>query len=1271
MRHFRVLAVANLFPLLFGLLGVAQSSPADNNAAISYEKVPLSFEANRGQTDAGVEFLSRGVAYTLFLRSGEALLQLRGHGKQNDGAVLRMQILGANRRAIAQAQHELLGKANYFIGRDPAQWHTNVPTYAKIKYKGIYPGVDLVYYGNNGQLEYDFMVSPQNDPSSIAIRLDDAPIEINSAGDLVLHSKAGDLYFRRPVAYQLLKDEQGRRHKHFIDSRFVRRGTNEVGFQLASYDRSQSLVIDPVLNYSTYLGGSFPDQSLGIAVDSSGSAYVTGITCSADFPVTTGAYQTAHDGSGGACPTSQNSFEDIFVTKFNSTGTGLVYSTYIGGSASDRGYDIAIDSSGNAYIAGQTQSADYPVTAGAMITSCPGGVGGCNTGLVTKLNPTGSALVYSTYLGGNANMGATGIAVNSSGEAYVTGSTDGTFPTTATAFQTANPRAGAGLAPVLAVLNTAGTAAVYATFFGGSKGSSYNPGSQAFGVAIDSHGDAYITGYTDSSDFPVTTGAFQTKCGTDGLCNGLWDAYLAKLDPTKSGAASLVYSTFLGGRGTDLGFGVAVDVTGNAYVTGVTGANVNTNFSGSALPSPDFPTTAGAFQATCPSTCTTDSAWVTKLNSTGTALVYSTYLGGTGNTNSGIFHTLAIDSSSNVYVTGFTAATDFPTQNPAQATNGGGTYDAFVTELNAAGSALVFSTYLGGSSSDSAVSIALDQFANKYVSGITSSANFPHTSGAFQTTCPGSCTYYHGFVTKVGRLTPSISLTSSLNPSDSGQSVMFTATVTSGSGSPTGTVTFKDGATTLGTFALSTGLAKFTTSTLTVGTHSITGVYNGDTLFQPTTSAVLVQVVQAAGTPAVSFSPASLSFSQQLVLSTSSSKPVTLNNTGTGSLTISKIAAYGNFNVSSTTCPISPSTLAAGAHCTINVTFTPSETGNVAGELTITDNSPSAIQDLGLSGNGVTALNTSPTGLSFGTLTVGTTSAAKTITLINNSTSLLTISFAASADFKAVGSGTTPCGASLPGKTKCTISVTFTPKSNGTIHGAVTINYNATSSPVEVALSGNGTGGSPSPLSFTPSSIAFASQLVGTSSVPTTITIKNTSAGSVTINSLASSGDFSAAASGATPCSSGVVLASTKACTFSVSFRPTVNGSISGAVWVNDSSAISPQILSVSGKGAEAISLSPNSLNFGAIAVGSTSSAKSVTVTNDNQSSAVSLNPIVASGNFKISSTTCTSSLAAKSKCAFSVEFAPTASVNVSGVASVSYGSLGSPQVVNLSGSGQ
>ena len=880
-----------------------------------YGSLPLSFEANQGQTDSRVNFLSRGSAYTVFLTSEEAVLQLRSNSESN-GAVLRMRLLGANSHAIAKGENKLPGKTNYFIGKDRARWHANVPTFSRVEYNGVYPGVNLVYHGNQGQLEYDLIVAPWADPDSISIQFEGAPLEIDSAGDLLLDGE--EIRFHRPVAYQYARDNEGTetRNRRFVDSHFVLRGKNRIGFELAPYDHTRPLVIDPVLVYSTYLGGSFPDQALAVAVDSAGSAYVTGITCSADFPVTAGAYQRSHKGAGGACPGSQTSFEDAFVTKFNRAGTGLVYSTYIGGSASDRGYDIAVDSSGNAYIAGQTQSGDYPTTSGAFITTCPGGAGGCNTGVVTKLNPTGSALVYSTYLGGNANMGATGIAVNASGQAYVTGSTDGTFPTTAGAYQSGNPRNGAGLSVVFAVLNAAGKACVYCTFLGGAQGHSYNPGSQAFGVAIDSTGRAYITGWTDSPDFPTTAGAFQTKCGTDGNCNSLWDAFVAKLDPAKSGAASLVYSTFLGGSGTDLGFGIAVDSSGNAYVTGTTGANVNTQFGGS--PSKDFPTTPGAFRTTCPGTCTFDSAWVTKLNAAGSALVYSTYLGGgNGDTDAGAFGSIALDSALNAYVTGFTAATNFPVQSPVQATNGGAA-DAYVTKLNPKGSALVFSTYLGGSSADSAASIALDQFSNMYVAGATSSTNFPHTSGAFQTVCPGSCKYYHGFVSKIGRFYTSTSLASSRNPSMFGQSVTFTASVkptaATTTATPSGTVTFKDGTKTLGTATLASGSGKFAISTLAAGSHSITAVYGGDTTFVGSTSPILSQTVnKAATTTTVTATPNPSQFNQSVAL-----KAVVKSATGavpTGNVTFKDgTTTLGTIALTSGAATLSVSTLVVGTH---------------------------------------------------------------------------------------------------------------------------------------------------------------------------------------------------------------------------------------------------------------------------------------------------------------------------------------------------------------------
>jgi len=894
--------------------------PATSPGAAVDFSLPLSFEANQGQTDPHVNFLSRGSAYTLFLTSGEAVLSLRPDEKHDAGAVLWMRLLGAKKHLPVHGRDELAGKTNYFIGRDPSKWHTNVPTYGKVEYRDVYPGVDLVYYGNQGQLEYDFVLTPGADPNSIAIQFDGAAAEIDSTGDLAVRTGGVSVRFRRPVAYQLTPNTErnGGKKKRFVGSRFVLREPNIASFELSSYDRSRPVVIDPVLVYSTYLGGSFPDNPFAVAVDSTGAAYVTGLTCSADFPVTAGVYQRSHEGSGGDCPSYQNSFEDAFVTKFNRDGTALVYSTYIGGSASDRGSDIAVDSSGNAYIAGQTQSFDYPVTKGAFITSCPGGVGGCNTGVVTKLNSKGSELVYSTYLGGDGNMGSTGIAVNLLGEAYVTGATDQTFPTTKGAYQSTNPRSGAGLSPVFAVLNAAGTACVYCTFLGGSQGASYNPGSQAFGVAIDSAGMAYITGWTDSPDFPTTSGAFQTRCGTDGNCNSLWDAFVTKLNPKKSGADSLVYSTFLGGSSTDLGFGIAVDSAGNAFVTGTTGANVNSQFTGSLLPSKDFPTTKGAFQSLCPGSCTLDSAWVTKLNATGSRLVYSTYLGGgNGNTDSGGFHSIVLDSAHNAYVTGSTVATDFPLKGAIQKKNGVGTADAYVAKLNESGSGLAFSTYLGGSNPDGASSIALDKYGNIYLVGTTSSNDFPHTTGAFQSACPGDCTYDHGFASKIGKYYTSTSLAASVNPSMYGQSVTFPATVKpepATAPAAAGSVTFKEGATTLSTDALVSERAEFVTSTLAVGTHSIAAVYSGGADFLGSTSKLASQVVKKVTSRTSVTSSASTSEWGAVARFTATVTTLT-NTVPSGAVTFKDGAiVLGTSTLSSGTATFSTKSLAVGVH---------------------------------------------------------------------------------------------------------------------------------------------------------------------------------------------------------------------------------------------------------------------------------------------------------------------------------------------------------------------
>src|SRR3989442_681315 len=472
----------------------------------AYAKGPLYFEANRGQTDPQVKFLSRSTRHTLFLASTEAVLVFTKleHPRKSEGQdakarlgrlgkatqpVLRMTFLGANPAARVAGREELPGKSNYFIGNDPTKWRTNLPTYAKVRYDDLYPGVDLIYYGTQRQLEHDFVVRPCADPSLIALGFQGADkLEVDAQGDLVLHTSAGAIRQRKPVIYQ---EVEGVRRE--IHGGYVLKDPHQIGFQIAAYDRSRPLVIDPVLFYSTYLGGSGSEEGLGIAVDTAGNAYVTGPTYSTNFPTTPGAFQTTFGGD-----------IDAFVTKLNPIGSALVYSTYLGGSARDEAMGIALDAAGNAYVTGNTFSSDFPTSPGAYQTTFGGGLS-VGDAFVAKLDPTGSALIYSTYLGGSGDDRGWGIALDSSGNAYVVGATSSTdFPTTPGAFQTIF--GGGPSDAFVAKLNPIGSALVYSTYLGGSDDH------KGCGIAADgiSGPNAYLTGETASTDFPTTSSANHT-----------------------------------------------------------------------------------------------------------------------------------------------------------------------------------------------------------------------------------------------------------------------------------------------------------------------------------------------------------------------------------------------------------------------------------------------------------------------------------------------------------------------------------------------------------------------------------------------------------------------------------------------------------------------------------------------------------------------------------------------------------------------------------------
>jgi len=498
-----------------------------------------------------------------------------------------------------------------------------------------------------------------------------------------------------------------------------------VTFEVGPHDRTRPLVIDPSLVYSTYLGGSANDYGAGIAVDASGNAYVSGGTYSANFPVTPGAYQTQCNDN---CLAS-----DAFVVELNPSGSALVYSTYIGGSGNEIATGIVLDASKNAYLGGITYSSDFPTTLGAFQTTCGGGSCGAGDAFVLKLNSTGSALVYSTYLGGSAYDQGNAIVLDASGNIYLTGTTcSADFPVTAGSVQAkyggdqgkcalSVPRGDA----FIAKLDRTGSVLVYSTYLGGSSGDS------AYGIALDAFGDAYLAGFTYSSDFPSTAGAFQQGLGAGAPMAG----WVSKLNPDGS---ALVYSTYLGGSGNakpcdTCATGVAVDTAGHAFVSGLTLEK-------------DFPVTPGAYQTTF--NATDHDAFVAELNAAGSGLIYSTFLGGTGDTGA---TALTIDSSGLVFVRGNTNGHGFPTTANAFQTNFGGVVDVFVTVLNPRpNQPLLYSTYLGGSAKDYGFptsSVTLDSNRRIYVTGYEGSTNFPVSSGAFQSTFGGGD--YDAFVTKL------------------------------------------------------------------------------------------------------------------------------------------------------------------------------------------------------------------------------------------------------------------------------------------------------------------------------------------------------------------------------------------------------------------------------------------------------------------------------------------------------------------------------------------
>jgi Beta-propeller repeat len=910
-------------------LGEERLSHASTNS--SYGKLPLTFEANQGQTDPSVRFVSHGPGYTAFLTSDGMVLSLRAnHLATGDGAVhpskkatLQLRLLGATKNPSVVGEGPQRGRVNYFIGKDPGKWRRNVPTYNQVRYKNIYPGIDLLYYGNHRQLEYDFAIAPGAEPERIQLEVSGASdMHVDADGSLILTTGIGELHFQTPRVYQ---ESKGQRIP--VEGGYVVSDPTHVGFQVAKYDRNSALLIDPVLVYSTYLGGSSNDQVSGIAVDAAGSTYVAGSTDSTDFPLPT----------LGSLPDGNT---HVFIAKLDASGSNLIYADYLGGNSQDYGYALALDSANNIYVTGGTASSDFPVV-NPFQGTYPGGF----DAFLSKISPDGSSLLYSTYFGGSGSNFPSSLAIDGAGEMVIAGYTSSTTFPVANAFQpTVSPNQGGdfGSYGFLTKFTADGLSLVYSTYLAGSSTVPLNcggtpcwpePASIIKGMVLDTLGNAYVTGTTNTHNFPMTQGSYQTTDSIQGIGSV---GFVSKF----SGSGNLQYSTYFydpTGVVTDP-TAIAVDTSGSAYITGA------------AITFGTFPITStticdpGVYGFGC------NYAFVTKFDATAATLLYSTFL---GPNNNAVPEAIVLDGSNDAYILAYTGGGLFSTVNGIENFSNGN--DILLVEIDPAASTQLFATYLGGSGNEqpAPAGMVLDAGGNLYIAGSTDSTDFPVTPHAFQSGLGGNT---DGFILKIA----------------------------------------------------------------------------------PDSSA------------AVTFSPSSLQYANQMIGTSSQPQTVVVRNIGSAPLSISSITITGDF-AETDDCGTS---LSAAGSCTLSVTFTPSAGGSRNGTIVMADDAAGAPHSISLSGSAIApVVSLTPGGLSFPNSPIGTATAAQTATLANTGNMVLAISsIQVSGDY----GQTNNCPASLPAASSCLIHVVFTPTVAGVRSGAVTIRTNAAGSPQTVGLSGTG-----------------------------------------------------------------------------------------------------------------------------------------------------------------------------------------------------------------------
>ena len=1275
-----VMPIENDGPLKVGITrarSTSQTSAPTFGVERAYGQLPLSFEVIEHAGGAQARAVARSRGFTFELMGSGAVITI-GKGNPRNAETVHMRVLGGSPHPKVSGSGPLRGRTNYLIGDDPKLWRIGVPNFERVSLHNVYPGIDLTYYGREGDLEYDFVVAPGSSPGRIRMAFTGARRLRLDNGDLLLRMGEGELRLHSPFVYQLRNGK-----KVPVLGRFALVRRNEVSFQIGDYDPRSSLVIDPGLIYSSYLGGSGRDEVLGIAVAKDGSAYVIGSTTSIDFPVSPSGFQEAIGHSSST----------VFITKLNPSGSAIEYSTYLGGSHRNIGTAIAANDNGEAYVTGSTQSADFPITPGAVQLHNAGGM----DAFIARLSADGSHLVYSTYLGGSDEDEARGLALDGSGNVFIAGFTrSGDFPTDS---PSKDVRCGAEACrqAFIARVNATGTAIDYATTIGGSGHTSAN------GIALDLSGAAYITGDTSAPDFPTSKGAFQTHASDHNGCEEAGrqcsDAFVAKL----SSQGAFLYATYVGGDRDQHANAIAVDNTGSAYVTGGTDSD-------------DFPTTSAPFRDVAPIM----GVWsfVFKLDPFGSKLEYSVFPGGHQKSEG---KAIALDSATHdAYVSGWTSSLLFPTTADAFQHRFIGKSAGFLSRLDDHGVKVGYSSLLGGSGSDVAAAVALDSAGNIYVAGSTDSFDFPLRKPV-QGSLVGE---RNAFVAKFSVASTVIGPVSSPVVPSGAPTVTLSATSLQflnqqpGTKSTPQTVTLKNsGTANLTNIVLAIVGANATDfSVVTIpstncgGTLTVGATCTVTVAFKPITTGVrtaMINIADDAATspqtvaltgnpPVASVSTTSLSFASQPEGSLSAYQTVTLKNTAAySSLNVSGISLSGGNFQQANSCV---GTLGTNASCVVTVAFMPSATGTLDADLNFADNSldnPVSMQTVALSGvaTGAPVASLSTTSVNFGTLPQGTKSAVQTVTLTNTGIGTLTISnvylTAADSFTYSTGSGSCSVTPSLKKGASCTVSITF--YANPGIQPSTLLitdnSGNLAGTVQEVSLVGTGETGIYNG-QFSATILNFGSVQMGSAGVHKIVQFKNT--GTVPLSFSATSlftddhYDYEVQPASSNGCGA-IKLAVGASCNIAIIFNPALGspGLRTATLSITAAAPYFTKAMYLSGiaTGQAVPTLSTTGVMFGSVNVGSSSSAKTVVLKNTGNEPLTTGGLSVSGSDFVVvpaSTNNCAPSggtnLLPGTSCNISVAFEPRTAGTLSELLTLFSNTGGSPGIqlyVALTGTGQ